>query len=181
MFLNARDFPFTKSLEASWLEIFSEYQSLSSGDLKPWHEKRLYNHGWSVFGFYAFGKKIEKNCTVCPRTAQALEKVPGLMTAGFSILRPGTVIKPHHGYSGAVLRCHLGILSPSGAGIRVAGEVRNWEAGKAFVFDDTSLHEAWNHGLEDRVVLLLDFLRPGHRLGLSDQIKNYFLWILAPK
>lgn len=181
MFLNSPEYPFIKDLEDGAFEILKEYRLLSSSSLKSWHEKHLYNRDWKVFGFYAFGKRIEKNCAFCPDTVRRLEKIPGLMTAGFSILKPGTIIKPHRGYSGAVLRCHLGLVTPHGAAIRVAGETRSWKAGECLIFDDTSLHEAWNLGDSDRVVLLIDFLKPGHRLGLSDQLRNCFLRIFSPK
>ena len=82
-----------------------------------------------------------------------------MTTAGFSFLAPGTVIRPHIGYSGEVLRCHLGLIVPEGCALRVGAETRNWDAGKRLVFDDTVEHEAWNSGAEGRAVLLIYFRR----------------------
>jgi beta-hydroxylase len=45
--------------------------------------------------------------------------------------------------------------------LRVGNEVRNWVEGECLIFDDTFEHEAWNNSNETRIVLLLDFLRPG--------------------
>jgi aspartyl/asparaginyl beta-hydroxylase (cupin superfamily) len=49
----------------------------------------------------------------------------------------------------------------------VGSETRAFEAGKAWAFDDTIEHEAWNDSNEDRVVLIFDIWRP----ELSDQEK----------
>ena len=43
---------------------------------------------------------------------------------------------------------------------RVGGETREWHEGKAFVFDDTIEHEAWNNSQQDRAVLILDCWNP---------------------
>jgi beta-hydroxylase len=36
------------------------------------------------------------------------------------------------------------------------------------VFDDTVEHEAWNRSEKNRIVLLLDFLRPGFTSAATD-------------
>jgi beta-hydroxylase len=87
-----------------------------------------------------------------------LERIPNLVTAGFSSLRPGTQIAPHTGYPDGVLRCHLGLIVPDNdCGIRVGAEIRHWEVGKCLIFDDTLDHEAWNNSDRTRIILLLDF------------------------
>jgi aspartyl/asparaginyl beta-hydroxylase (cupin superfamily) len=48
--------------------------------------------------------------------------------------------------------------------IRVAEETRHWQQGSCLVFDDSLLHEAWNHTDQERVVLIVDLWHP----GLSD-------------
>jgi ornithine lipid ester-linked acyl 2-hydroxylase len=52
--------------------------------------------------------------------------------------------------------------------LRVGDEVRAWQGGECLVFDDTTEHEAWNRSNADRLVLLLDFLRPGIDDGAAD-------------
>jgi beta-hydroxylase len=42
-------------------------------------------------------------------------------------------------------------------GLRVGDIIYNWQPGKAFVFDDTEVHEAWNNSNETRYILLIDF------------------------
>lgn len=161
MFVNAADYPFTADLEANWLMIREELKRLPSKDFVAWPEKFLYESGWNVFGLYAFAKKMEQNCALCPETTRIVERIPGLVTAGFSWMEPGTHIKPHVGYTNAVLRCHLGLIVPEDCSLRVGSESRSWHEGKTFVFDDTTEHEAWNRSSSVRVVLLLDFKRPG--------------------
>jgi beta-hydroxylase len=101
-----------------------------------------------------------------------VEQIPGLTTAGFSWMSPGTHIKPHVGYSSAVLRCHLGLVIPSDCKLRVGSETRGWQEGKTLVFDDTVEHEAWNRSDKDRVVLLLDFKRPGAEFQTPEWVKT---------
>ena len=96
---------------------------------------------------------------MCPITTKLIEEIPGLLSAGFSSLAPGTYIGPHFGYTNQVLRYHLGLVTPENCAIRVDKETRSWVAGSDFVFDDTQEHEAWNKGESTRVVLLLDFKR----------------------
>ena len=55
---------------------------------------------------------------------------------------------------------HLPLIVPDGCGFRVGAETRVWEPGKAFVFDDTIEHEAWNDSDQPRAVLILDTWNP---------------------
>ena len=160
MYYESRQFPFVASLEEHYAAIRAEFSRLGPSDLMPWPERGLYGSGWTVFGLHAFGQRIAMNCARCPVTSRLVEQVPGLKSAGFSALAPGTRIAPHEGYSRAVLRCHLGLLVPARCALRVGTEERRWEEGRCLVFDDTVEHEAWNLSDRMRVVLLLDFQRP---------------------
>jgi aspartyl/asparaginyl beta-hydroxylase (cupin superfamily) len=55
---------------------------------------------------------------------------------------------------------HLPLIVPDGCEFRVGGETRPWRIGKAFAFDDTIEHEAWNRSNEDRAVLIIDAWNP---------------------
>jgi beta-hydroxylase len=169
VFYNPLEFPFTATLEANWKSVRTELDRLPAGSFKAWPDRHLYGRpdqqsdgsGWEVFGLYAFGQKMERNCVLCPETTRLVEDIPGLKTAGLSWLEPGTHIKPHVGYSDTVLRCHLGLVVPEGCALRVGPKTMPWQEGKCMVFDDTTEHEAWNRSDKVRVVLLLDFLKPG--------------------
>jgi beta-hydroxylase len=167
MFLDTRDFPFTAGLESRWNAIRREFTQLSPEQLTPWPETDLYDRGWDVFGLWAMGRRLATNCRRCPRTTEVVESIPGLTTAGFSLLAPGARIRPHVGYTSSVLRCHLGVIVPRGSGIQVGDEARDWEEGKCLIFDDTVLHSAWNESDAPRIVLLVDFLREGCQLDAA--------------
>jgi ornithine lipid ester-linked acyl 2-hydroxylase len=161
MFFESSDFEFAGALEANWLIIRQELEQLQPKKFIDWPEKNIYNQGWEVFGLYTFGKRIEDNCRLCPETTNLVEAIPGMMTAGFSSLAPGTYIGPHFGATKALLRCHLGVIVPDECAIRVDKETRSWQEGKCLIFDDTFEHEAWNKSNQTRIVLLIDFNRPG--------------------
>jgi aspartyl/asparaginyl beta-hydroxylase (cupin superfamily) len=161
MFFDPVQFGFTGALEQNWRAIRAEFEALGAAALTPWPERELYSHGWEVAGLYAFGRKLEENCARCPVAASMVTAIPGMTTAGFSVLQAGARILPHRGYTNEVLRCHLGLVVPAGCSMRVGGETRNWEEGRCLVFDDTVEHEVWHRGDSPRVVLLVDFARSG--------------------
>lgn len=160
MFKNPLDYEFTQTLETNWQVIRQELEQISRTDFLDWPEKHLYGKGWQTFGLYAFGMKLNKNCQICPETTKLVDKIPNMVTAGFSSLLPGTHIAAHTGYPDGVLRCHLGLVGCDGCSLRVGDQVQDWQEGKCLVFDDTTEHEAWNRGDRTRVVLLIDFKMP---------------------
>jgi len=83
----------------------------------------------------------------------------------FSKLAPGARIAPHTGFHNTRLVCHLPLIVPPGCSFRVGAEVRDWETGKAWAFNDTIEHEAHNASDQTRVVLIFNIWRP----ELTDQ------------
>lgn len=161
MFLNPTRFDFLAPLESAWQTVRAELEALEASRFVPWPERALYDAGWDVYGLYAFGRRLEQNCVHCPQTCRLVTAIPGMSTAGFSSLAPGAHIKPHRGYTKAVLRCHLGLIAPPECTLRVGDQTRSWQEGRIIVFDDTEEHEAWNRSGSRRIVLLVDFARPG--------------------
>ena len=102
----------------------------------------------------------------CPLTLAALADAPlpripaSSPDVLFSQLRPGAHILPHTGATNTRLICHLPLIAPADSQFRVGNETRSWEKGKAWVFDDTIDHEAWNNSLQNRVILMFDIWRP---------------------
>ncbi|MEH1013184.1 aspartyl/asparaginyl beta-hydroxylase domain-containing protein [Micromonospora sp. CPCC 206060] len=169
MFLDPDRFPFLAELPRRWAEIRDEYLALPEDTFEPWVQREMYGHGWSVYGLVAFGTRIEAALASCPRTADALAGIPGLTTAGFSRMAPGTHIRPHEGWVTTVYRTHLGLVVPGGeCAIRVGRQTRSWHGGGLLVFDDTVEHEAWNRTTATRAILLLDFTRPGQEHAAPD-------------
>jgi len=143
-----------------WQEIRAELESLHGEGFILWPERDLYSHkgdgkGWTVYGFYSFGNKIEENCTRCPVTTRLVESVPGMKMAGFSSLKADSHISPHKGYaeySESIYRAHLGIVVPPCCRLRCAAETTEYREGEWLIFDDTQLHESWNeHETDTRI------------------------------
>jgi aspartyl/asparaginyl beta-hydroxylase (cupin superfamily) len=164
-FRDPHDFAFVPDLEAAFDDVLGELNALRAADFVPSPDslttvKDGYDEtGWFYFDLHGNGD-FELNRERCPRTARASAAVPGMVNAGFSLLRPGTHLYPHRGQMPNVLRCHLALRVPSGdLGLCIGGETRVWTAGRCLVFDDTIEHEAWNHTGGDRVALIVTFER----------------------
>jgi beta-hydroxylase len=160
-FLDAERFAFVPVFERHWREIHAEYRAVRE-HLVPYVEEHLYGTGWQVYGLWNLPHRepFTGQAERCPLTKSLIERhVPSHGAVAFSVLCPGTRIRPHEGKAGPFLRCHLALEVPAGdCALEVAGEQRRWEPGRAFVFDDHHRHAAWNLTGEERVVLLFDFV-----------------------
>jgi len=133
--------------------------------LAQWRELNR-NRDWTAIHLLQNGRAVDANARHCPSTMAALSRLPQPHVPGaspnamFSLLAPNTRIPPHMGVANTRLVCHLPLIVPQGCGFRVGATTREWEVGKAFVFDDTIEHEAWNESNELRVVLIFDLWPP---------------------
>ena len=135
---------------------------------------------WKTFFLAGYGKRSARNIARCPATWAAVQGIPGLKTAMFSVMEPGTHLPAHRGPYNGLLRLHLGLVIPEPReqlGIRVERQVCRWDFGRALIFDDAYEHEAWNHTGETRVVLFVDFVKP---LRFPANLLNRLLLSLAP-
>jgi len=125
-----------------------------------------YSPDWTAIHLLQNGAVVDANARYCPATLELLRgfpqpDVPGAgPNAMFSLLAPHAVIPPHVGVSNTRLVCHLPLIVPDGCWFRVGDEVRHWERGKAFVFDDSIEHEAANPTDQLRVVFIFDVWHP---------------------
>ncbi len=178
-FFDRADFPWLDALEAgaddmraellALLDVHAEslepYMSLPGTVTDKWRELNR-SRRWGVFFLWHEGVAFPETLRRCPRTVAALADwprcdIPGCSpTAMFSILDARTRIPPHTGVNNCRLVVHLPLIVPPGCGFRVGAETRVWEEGKAFVFDDTIEHEAWNDSPRRRAVLILDVWNP---------------------
>ena len=134
----------------------------------PLNQWRELNHSdrWTTYPLWRHGSRIDAHCQLCPRTAEIVDALPLARTPGmspnvlFSALEARTVIPPHTGDTNARLIVHLPLILPSGCTFRVGNDVREWEYGKAWVFDDSVEHEARNDSDELRVQLMFDVWNP---------------------
>jgi aspartyl/asparaginyl beta-hydroxylase (cupin superfamily) len=177
-FYDRADFPWLDALEAAADDIRDEYLALMTdrpdaaepymAEAAPDPRWRELNHSrrWSVAYLWKAGEPVEAVQARCPKTVAALAGWPRCdllrtgPTAVFSILAPRTRIPPHVGVNNARLIVHMPLVVPPGCGFRVGGQSRSWAPGRAFVFDDTIEHEAWNDSDEPRAVLILDTWNP---------------------
>ena len=168
--LDMRDFAWTCDLRRHWRAIRDEAMAValdrgaapSLSDVSPDHRAIAVPEMWRSFFLHGYGYPIEENIARCPATAAAVATVPGLVSAFFSILAPGTHIPAHRGVTKGLITCHLGLIVPPDGDVRmrIGDRVIRWAEGETLVFDDTYDHEVWNDSAGTRVVLLIQFERP---------------------
>jgi len=132
-------------------------------EISPDHGKIATDGKWRSFFMYAYGVRIGDNCAKAPKTAQIVSKIPGLLSAFYSIMLAGAHVPRHTGPTKAILTGHLGLVIPlkrEACHMRVADENVVWEEGRFVMFDDMYPHEVWNDTDEDRIILLLHVKRP---------------------
>ena len=177
-FYEREQFPWLQAVEAEAPAMRAELEAVVADEnaFRPYVEqdpsrpqpanRLLGDPSWSAFYLWKAGEPVAGNAERCPRTMAALEGAPIPRIQGrspmalFSLLRAGTHIAPHHGLLNTRLICHIPLITPPGCRLRVGNEVREWEQGKALIFDDSIEHEAWNDSDETRVVLLFEIWRP---------------------
>ena len=155
------DFHWAKAFEAAVPEIRKELQTVTEERFLPYPGELAPRARWNVYPLFYPGTAVEKATQTCPVTTSLARTVPGVQMAAFSWLKPGTHIAPHKGFAKSLLRSHLALEIPKGdVALRVGSSFIRWEQGSFYVFDDTYEHEAWNNTEEERVILMVDFLRP---------------------
>lgn len=134
----------------------------------PWGALN-HSRDWSAIHLIRHGSVNPVAAQFCPSTMDFFTRAgkdrqpdiagltPNLM---FSILAPHTHIPPHHGVANFRAVLHLPLIVPEPCRFRVGAEERAWQRGKAWVFDDTIEHEAWNDSDLPRVILIADVWRP---------------------
>ncbi len=168
-------FDWTRRLRDEWRSVRDEAVAVAlNGDaapplatISPDHRAIAEPGKWRSFFLWGYGYRIDDNANLCPRTTALVESIPGLNTAFFSILAPGTRIPPHRGVSKGLITCHLGLVVPDDGDVRmrVGDRIVRWSEGETLVFDDSYDHEVWNDSARTRVVLLIQFARPLRQPG----------------
>jgi aspartate beta-hydroxylase len=180
-FFDREDFPWLDEIEAATDVIRTELTTVLVADraglepyvaypekglpLDQWKELNQ-SRRWSAYFLWNQSVPQPGHLARCPRTAALLAKAPQCEvpgrgpTAFFSLLEPNTHIPPHTGVTNTRLTVHLPLIVPPNCGFRVGGETREWVPGKAWVFDDTIEHEAWNRSDAPRAVLIFDIWNP---------------------
>lgn len=171
-------FPWAEQVRQQWPAMRAELDMLLERrkalprfqDISPDQARISQDDRWKTFMLYAFGTRLDFGCSLCPHTAAALDRIPGLSNAFFSILGPGKHIPRHRGVTKGLVRCHIGLRVPDSSErclIQIGAVECPWEEGGMFFFDDTYHHEVWNDTDGERAVLLFDIERP---MGLPGRV-----------
>jgi len=178
-FYDESSFPWLADLENHTDAIRAELLSLIQGEpefrpyvqhppgapLNQWAEL---NHSprWGAYFLWEDGKRQEAHCAECPHTAEVIGRMP-LATIPhyapavfFSVLQPHTRIPAHTGVTNIRLIVHLPLIVPEECYFRVGNDTRRVEPGRAWIFDDTIEHEAWNDSDKPRIILIFDIWNP---------------------
>ncbi|WP_051882150.1 aspartyl/asparaginyl beta-hydroxylase domain-containing protein [Parvularcula oceani] len=181
-------FDWVPALEAETAAIREEALTLSgsgrafapyvtASEDRPQDAHRLVDDdSWTAFYLWRDGRPVPEAAERCPRTVEAMERVPLCRVKGkspnvlFSRLAPGVHIPPHTGLVNTRLICHLPLVVPPGCGFRVGNRSLAWREGETLIFDDTIDHEAWNRGREERIILLFEVWQPALEAAERDQV-----------
>ena len=122
--------------------------------------------GWRQIELKIYGVEYPARIQLFPRTMAILSQIPGISTIYFSLLAPQSDIAAHVGDTDAYYRMHLGLKIPTGlpdCGIEVAGQQAAWQEGRCIAFNDVYYHSVWNRTDQERIVLIIDIMRPEFR------------------
>ncbi len=189
--------PWIAQLEAAAPDILAEAKAVMTPDMRPAFVPYVANPAgtplnqwkdldhslkWGAYFLWKHGARHDDHCAHCPKTAEVLARLPLARLDGrapnafFSLLEPDTKIPAHTGVTNARLTVHLPLIVPEGCGFRVGAETRQWVPGKAWVFDDTIEHEAWNDSDEPRLIMIFDIWHP---MLTPDEIRFFDLMLSA--
>ena len=122
----------------------------------------FFKRGWKRFYLKWYDHPIPSAGRYCPKTVALLDSLPSVHGAMFTFLPAGGRIGAHRDPFAGSLRYHLGLRTPNDdkCWIAVDGNKASWRDGKAFVFDETYVHDALNETDVDRLILFCDVERP---------------------
>src|SRR5262245_20678626 len=118
-FFDVDQFPWAAEVGAEYKIIVEELRRLLSAERQSKHSFQSISSEmqfltdqqyWKTYFLYVHGHKIEANCRRCPETARIVKKVPGMVTAMFSLLDPGRELPEHRGMYKGLLRYQLGLI-----------------------------------------------------------------------
>lgn len=156
----------TADFEANFESIRAElYHYLENHQLQAYFNSAMVNNAksWKTISLRWWDVQFAKNQQFFPKTMEIVNRYPEILSLSFNQLDAHGKILAHCGDTNAMYRCHLGIKIPTTlptTGFRVRDEKRSWEEGKWLIFMDAYNHEAWNDSDENRIIMVIDVLRP---------------------
>jgi aspartyl/asparaginyl beta-hydroxylase (cupin superfamily) len=159
-------FSWANEFEENYEGIYLELQHyLASNAPKPYFKSSMVDtsKGYRTISLRWWDLEFRKNRKYFPITSAIMLKYPEITTLSFNFLGPDSKIVPHCGDTNSIYRCHFGLKVPAGlplCGIKVKDQERRWEQGKWLVFMDAFVHETFNTTRGERIILLMDVIRP---------------------
>tara|TARA_B100001109_G_scaffold255500_1_gene258807 strand:+ start:6707 stop:7450 length:744 start_codon:yes stop_codon:yes gene_type:complete len=184
-FFNKADFSWTKHLEKNYPTFKKETERfLEKATLTPYFNRSLSDkkNSWKTSGLLHWGLFVKENYVHFRESWAIIKQIPGIVSFSVSWLKAGSRIKEHNGDTNAIVRVHIPIRVPAQAptcSFTVKNESRSWEEGKVLLFNDAQLHHAQNLSDEDRVVLILDVIRPEflyQKDSICAKVLNGLIW-----
>jgi hypothetical protein len=167
------------ALESGYEDVMLDLRPLLAAELKTCNATSHFRNesflqdrlrmGWKELYLYTAGQPLYEAQRLAPRTLKLLSALKGVPSKRggvyFSLMRPGTIVRPHTGSTNKQLRAHLTLVAEppeSGAKLFIDDYKTplRWQVGKCFAFDDSFKHEVKHEGKEIRVVLVVDFDHP---------------------
>jgi beta-hydroxylase len=133
-------------------------------DLYPGYTNVYGEEKWELIHSKVYEQNIEVISAHFPKTLKLIEQnVPKASSIMFSCL-PGSRkgIPKHSDYKNGTLRLHLGLQVPDSSNdVLIFDDQRlTWKEGESFVIDATREHSVSKDSNQERIVLLVDFVRP---------------------
>jgi Aspartyl/Asparaginyl beta-hydroxylase len=192
-FFDPESFWFTRYLEERWDVVRGELDRVADPAAAGFSTAGLDGSSvrggkWHQLMLWDRGRRFDRACDLFPATAELIAAIPEAADLGngfvmMSWLQPGAWITPHCGPTNSKARTHFCVRADEKARMRVGDEVRSWEEGKCFVFDDSFEHEVWHEGDSPRVVLIVDtpnpclvnkdVVRDRDQAGWSEEIQTF--------
>ena len=185
------EFEWSGAFQASFEDIKTELKDyLAQHSPESYFNQSMVNraNSWQTVSLKWWGIEFYKKQKFFPKTSAILRKYPELLSLSFNKLEPGGKILPHCGDTNAIYRCHFGIEIPGtlpDIGFKVGEETRDLKEGEWLCFMDAYVHEAFNNTDRNRIIMVVDYLRPEYskqkRKIISVVLSSLFLQKRAEK
>lgn len=121
--------------------------------------------GWLEWMFYRLNRRSAERAAAFPEVAALADEIAALsgwvVSLGFQIMKPGVTLGRHTDVSNFFVTYQMGALvTAPGSFLEVAGERRQWEHGACRAFNNSYLHDAYNHSPSPRVLFTAYVLHP---------------------
>jgi hypothetical protein len=158
---DASELPWTAGLERAADDIRAELFQVCESFERAHYDSRFNEKPWQAYYFYLQGRPVAEHLAACPKTAEALSRIPH--NAGhicFSAIPPGGKLDPHTGPMSTSLIAHLGLVDCDQSKLWVAGRPYPYEDNKVLILNDAFVHWVQNDGTRTRYTLMVTFWHP---------------------